>query len=148
MPLHHDMSRSVEAAKVLQQELPAFTRSSRGESLQRKHFNVVIGDTACGEVGHDFTDDTRELEAVSRKARADRQTRHLGMVIQDKMSVGRHGEHACLDQARWAVCSGKVSTQGATDDFLVDRVGLTTGSIWIEIFVQVMEATELKARCP
>jgi len=58
------------------------------------------------QVGSDFSDHRRKLEAVTGKASAQNQVWMFGMTIDNKMLVGREGIHAGLRLSQRAEGTG------------------------------------------
>ena len=85
------------------------------EAAQSKELDGQLCCAAYGQVGKRFAQHTGEFEAVTRKASDEMDVFVLGMSIDEKMLVGRHGVEANATPLHGPTHAGQVLRQKLFD---------------------------------
>src|ERR671917_2157840 len=70
------------------------------QAVEAEEADLVARDPGLRQIGHDLAYDARELVAVTRAGRGERDLRVLRVQIKDEVVVRRVGEHAALEVHR------------------------------------------------
>lgn len=80
-----------------------------GEPAQPEKLDIVPRLAALGQIGQDFADDAGEFEAVAGTGRGKTDLGVGGVQVNDKMLIGRVGEHAAFERHGRAAAFGEVA---------------------------------------
>src|SRR5919107_76592 len=115
------------------------------EALEAEEAYVVACYAGLRQVGHDLTYDARELVAVSRAGRGERDLRVVRVQVYDEVVVRRVGEHAGLQIHGRSATIGEVPLGEVPQEPLVVVVRLAVQAIRIDVLFQVVVLAELEA---